>query len=175
VKTTASSAFRAAVTAGLIAGTVDIGAACLINSASPVRILHNIASGVLGSASFHGGASAAWLGLGLQWLMSIVIAAIYLLVTTPRPALRKRWWLAGSIAGIVIFLVMNFLVLPLSAAPVTFGQIIAYLRPAKALENLAAMLVFGWIVAFCARSLARSAAATGENTKTDVGVGPAAG
>lgn len=175
MKITASSAIRAAVTGGLIAGTVDIGSACLINAASPVIILHNIASGVLGGASFTDGALAAWLGLVLQWLMSIIIAAVYLLATAPLPSLRRRWWLGGAIAGVVIFLVMNFLVLPLSAAPVTLRQVIAYLRPAKALENLAAMAVFGWIVAFCAHSMARPAHAAEGGKKADANVGPAAG
>lgn len=175
MRITASSGLRAAVTAGLVAGTIDIGAACLINSRGPAIILHNIASGVLGRASFTLGAPAAALGLVLQWLMSILIAAIYLLATASAPSLRRRWWLGGIVAGIVIFLVMNFVVVPLSAAPVTLSQIVAYLRPAKALENLAAMLLFGWIVAFCARPPATSPSAAARPAKPDAGVGPAAG
>jgi uncharacterized membrane protein YagU involved in acid resistance len=174
VRITSSPALRAAVTAGLVAGTIDIGAACLINSRAPVIVLHNIASGVLGRAAFTGGAPAAALGLLLQWLMSILIAAIYLLATAAAPSLRRRWWLGGIVAGIVIFLVMNFVVMPLSAAPVTLSQIVAYLRPAKALENLAAMLLFGWIVAFCARAQPQSRSAA-RPAKPDADVGPAAG
>jgi hypothetical protein len=52
---------------GLIAGTIDIGAATLINLVSPIVILHAIASGVLGRASFTGGMPSAFLGLLLQW------------------------------------------------------------------------------------------------------------
>jgi len=36
---------------GFVAGTIDIGAAALINRLSPVIILHAIASGLLGKAS----------------------------------------------------------------------------------------------------------------------------
>jgi hypothetical protein len=54
----------------------------------------------------------------------------------------------------VIFLVMNFVVMPFSAAPVTLHEVIARFRPAKGAENLLAMFVFGLIVAYCARYLA---------------------
>src|SRR6185312_10416155 len=138
----------------LVAGTVDIGAAALINHASPVLIAHYIASGVLGKAALSAGASAAYLGLVLQWAMSILIAAIYWSVTARMPRLREQWWLGGLLAGVVIYLIMNFLVLPFSAAPVTLHQLIAHLTLIKVVENLAAMLVFGLIVAFCARYLA---------------------
>jgi uncharacterized membrane protein YagU involved in acid resistance len=150
--TTAGPALRAILTGGLVAGTLDIGAAALINRVSPALIAHYIASGVLGTASFSAGAVAAWLGLLLQWAMSVLIAAIYWLATARLPRLRRRWWLGGLLAGIVIFLVMNFVVMPFSAAPVTLHEVIARLRPVKAAENLVAMLVFGLIVAFCART-----------------------
>ena len=136
-----------------MAGTLDIGAAALINRVSPVLIAHYIATGVMGRAALTAGAPAAYLGLVLQWAMSVVIAAIYWLVTAGMPRLRERWWLGGLLAGVVIFVVMNFIVMPFSAAPVTLHEVIARLRPAKAVENLAAMFVFGLIVAYCARYL----------------------
>lgn len=40
-----------------------------------------------------------------------------------------------------------------SAAPVTLHQMIARFRPEKGAEDLLAMLVFGLIIAFCARRL----------------------
>lgn len=153
MKNDTTSAFRAIVTGGLVAGTIDIGAAALINSVSPVLIVHYIASGVLGKAAFSIGAPAACLGLILQWAMSVLIAWIYWLVTAGMPRLRARWWLGGLLAGIVIFLVMNFIVMPFSAAPVTLHEVIARLSPAKGAENLLAMIVFGLIVAYCARHI----------------------
>lgn len=145
---------RPILVGGFAAGTLDIGAAALINRVSPVLIAHDIASGVLGGASFSLGAPAAGLGVLLQWAMSVVIAAIYWLVTAGMPRLRERWWLGGILAGLVIYPVMNFIVMPLSAAPVTLRQIIAHFRPDKGAENLLAMIVFGLIVAACARFLA---------------------
>lgn len=154
MKNTASCGLRAIVIGGLVAGTIDIGAAALINRVSPVLIAHFIASGVLGRAALSAGAAAAYLGLVLQWAMSIVIAAIYWPVTARMPRLRERWWLGGLLAGVIIYLVMNFLVMPFSAAPVTLHQVIARLTLAKVVKDLVAMLVFGLIVAFCARYLA---------------------
>ena len=48
----------AIVLGGLIAGTLDIGTAALINGRSPLVILLVIASGLLGKASFQGGMPA---------------------------------------------------------------------------------------------------------------------
>ncbi len=150
---TETSGLRAIFAGGLLAGTLDIGAAALINSVSPVLIAHYIASGVLGKASFSMGAAAAYLGLVLQWAMSVVIAAIYWFVTSRLTRLRKTWWLGGLLAGVVIYLVMNFIVMPFSAAPVTLREVIAHFRLAKGAEDLAAMFVFGLIIACCARYL----------------------
>lgn len=147
----ATSGLRAILVGGLVAGTIDIGAAAIINSVSPVLIAHYIATGLLGKAALSMGAPAAYLGLLLQWAMSVLIAAIYWLVTARMPQLRERWWLGGLLAGIVIYLVMNFVVMPFSAAPVTLHQVIAHFRPAKGAEDLLAMFVFGLIVACCAR------------------------
>jgi uncharacterized membrane protein YagU involved in acid resistance len=131
---------------GLLAGTIDIAAACLINGLSPIVILHAIASGILGSASFRSGTSSAVLGLILQWLMSLIIAAVFVIGATWFPLLRRRWMAAGLVYGIVIFFVMNYVVVPLSAVGHRFS-----FTPVKFLENMLAMLLFGIIIAYAAR------------------------
>lgn len=152
------NALIAILMGGFLAGTIDIGAAALISWLHPVVILYAVASGLLGKAAFHGGALIALTGLGLQWAMSLLIAAIYFFASARLPRLRQRWWLGGLIAGVVIFLVMNYLVLPLSAAPfrpqLTLHDLVQHFHADKFLENLLAMLVFGWIVAFCAQHFA---------------------
>jgi hypothetical protein len=90
---------------GLIAGTLDIGAAALINGRSPLVILLVIASGLLGKASFQGGMPAVALGLVLQWLMSLVIAAIYVFGTNRIPELKGHWIAGGLVYGAGIFVV----------------------------------------------------------------------
>ncbi|WJR81070.1 hypothetical protein [Bradyrhizobium sp. NP1] len=135
--------------AGLIAGTLDIGAAALINGINPLAILLVIASGVLGKASFQGGLPAVLLGLVLQWVMSLIIAALYVLASNRIPEL-KPYWIAGGLAyGVGVFLVMNYAVVPLSE--------IGRIPPFTAWTftgNLVAMLGFGLLVAFFARGSA---------------------
>lgn len=137
----------AILAAGLVAGTVDIAAACLIGHLPPKVILQAIASGVLGKSSFTAGLNSALLGLFLQWEMSIVIAAIYVAAAGMTPALRRMWIAGGLAYGVVIYLTMNFVVVPLSNAPFKNRP----LNPAKAAEDLLAMFVFGLIVAWFAR------------------------
>ncbi len=144
------AAVRAILVGGLIAGTVDIGAACLIYSNGPVVILKAIASGLLGPASFQGGPGTVALGLALQWLMSCLIAAIYGVATLKMATARSRWILSGLAYGAVVFGVMNYVVVPLSA----IGEFPTF-TVAKFIANLVAMFLFGLIVAFFANRAAR--------------------
>ncbi len=145
MQTKFSSTQKAILAGGLIAGTIDIGSAALINWASPILILRAIASGLLGVASFRDGAASAFLGLFLQWFMSLILAAIFVLTARRRTILARDWKLWGLIYGAVIFAVMNYIVVPLSRAP--FDPFIFI--PVKFLVDLIAMFLFGWIVAFC--------------------------
>jgi len=140
-----SPVLKCSVYAGLIAGTVDIAAASLINTANPLIILLAIASGLLGKAAFHGGGGVMLLGLVLQWAMSIIIAGIFTIAAARAPGLARRWVLNGALYGVVVYIVMNFVVVPLSAASHK-----SRFSAVPFAENLLAMLVFGWIVAYAA-------------------------
>jgi uncharacterized membrane protein YagU involved in acid resistance len=140
---------------GLIAGTIDIGSAALINWLSPLVILHAIASGMLGRASFFEGATSAILGLLLQWAMSLIIAAVFVLSSRVLPGLVRFWAAAGIAYGVVIFFVMNYVVVPLSAATPTHD--FPHFTPARFAGNMVAMLLFGLIVAYFAQRSAHEA------------------
>jgi uncharacterized membrane protein YagU involved in acid resistance len=139
-------ALAAILSAGLVAGTIDIGAACLINGRSVIFILHTIAGGLLAKRSYAGGTQTALLGLLLQELMGILIAAIYVAAAAVLPSLRRRWLVGGLAYGVVIFFVMNYLVVPLSA-----WKHHAHFSTYTFTANMAAMLLFGLIVAYFAR------------------------
>lgn len=141
-----SGTLAAILLGGIIAGTIDIGAACLISGRDVPFILHAIAGGLLAERSFSGGTPTALLGLALQELMGIIIAAIYVLAAGSLPVLRRRWIPMGLAYGVVIFFVMNYVVVPLSA-----WKHVPHFTSVKFLENLAAMLLFGLIVALFAR------------------------
>ena len=150
----ANGAMRRTVAAvllgGIVAGTIDIGAACLINQRGIGFILHTIAGGLLANRAYAGGAATAWLGFLLQEVMGILIAVIFTIASTVLPVLRRRWLLGGLAYGVVILLVMNYLVVPLSA-----WHVVPQFSPAKFAANLLAMLLFGVIVARFARSASR--------------------
>lgn len=143
------SDLTAILVAGLAAGTIDIGAAALINLANPILILHFIAGGLLGKAALEGGAAVALLGLVLQWAMSLIIAAIYVVSSGRLLVLRRRWIVWGLAYGVIIFLVMNYAVVPLSA-----WARWPHFTAEKFAENMLAMLLFGLIIAFFARQSA---------------------
>ena len=130
---------------GFVAGSLDILAAALINRVDPLVILRAIASGLLGRAAFQGGLPVAALGLLLQWTMSLLIAAIFVLAARRLAWMCRRWILAGLAYGVVVFVVMEFVVVPLSAAKNP------HFTALSLLENVLAMLLYGLIIAFFAR------------------------
>jgi hypothetical protein len=103
---------------GLIAGTLDICAAFLYAwlraGVGPIRVLHSVASGLLGAAAFQGGAKTAVLGLALHFLIATVATAIFYLASRRLLFLIERPVLFGLLYGVAVYLFMNFIVLPLS-------------------------------------------------------------
>ena len=105
---------------GIVAGSLDIVYACLfwaIEAGVPAqRILQSVASGLLGEASFEGGAATAALGLLLHFLIAISMSAAYYLVARRWPPLGDHAVLCGAAYGLVLYAVMNCVIVPLSAA-----------------------------------------------------------
>lgn len=134
---------------GFVAGSLDVLAAALINRVDPLVILRAIASGLLGRAAFQGGLPVAALGLLLQWAMSLLIAAIFVVAARRMAWLGRRWITAGLLYGVVVFVVMEYVVVPLSAAAKPHFTVLSLV------ENLLAMGLFGLLVAFFARGVGR--------------------
>lgn len=104
---------------GGVGGLLDIVYAItlwgFILGGSPVGILQSIASGILGKAAYDGGAATATLGLTLHFCIAFGMALVYVLAARRLPILTTRWLLMGALYGVVLFCVMNFVVVPLSA------------------------------------------------------------
>jgi uncharacterized membrane protein YagU involved in acid resistance len=81
----------------------------------------------------------------LQWLMSIIIAAVFIYAAAKIPALLRNWIAAGVAYGVVVYFVMTFVVVPLSRAKSGHVSLTSFI------ENLLAMILFGLIVAYVAR------------------------
>jgi uncharacterized membrane protein YagU involved in acid resistance len=113
-------AWRPVLVAGVVAGAIDIGYACgfwVVRAGTPpTRILQSVAAGLLGPAAFVGGLAAAALGLLLHFAIAVVVAVVF--VTTARrwPALARQPWRWGLLYGLAVYVVMNHVVVPLSAA-----------------------------------------------------------
>ena len=103
---------------GLIAGTLDICAAFvsawLRAGVGPARVLHSVASGLLGPDAFQGGAKIAFLGLVLHFLIATIWTVVFYLASRKLLFLIERPVTFGLVYGIVVYLFMNFIVLPLS-------------------------------------------------------------
>ena len=105
---------------GLIAGILDIAYACAFwltkADVPPARILQSVAAGLLGDASFRGGAATAALGLALHLVIATTMAVAYAVAARRWPALIDRPWRCGVAYGLTLYVVMNHVVVPLSAA-----------------------------------------------------------
>ena len=85
---------EAGAAGGLVAGTFDIVYACdfwAVKAGVPMRrIFQSVAAGLLGKASFEGGAATAALGLALHYFIALSMALAYYLVARRWPLLRQR-------------------------------------------------------------------------------------
>lgn len=105
---------------GIVAGGLDIVYAIVfwaVKRGVPAqRILQSVAAGLIGPASFQGGTPSAALGLALQFFIAITMAVTYYLVARRWPLLVQRPVWCGLGYGLMLYGVMNYVVVPLSAA-----------------------------------------------------------
>ncbi len=105
---------------GLVVGILDGLFALifygLILGARPLRIFQSVASGLLGrEASFEGGVPTFLLGILLHFVVATCIAAVYYVISLNLPVLIRHAVVSGLIYGMIAYLVMNYVVIPLSA------------------------------------------------------------
>jgi hypothetical protein len=77
-------------------------------------VLQYIASGLIGAGSFHGGLPSTGLGLLLHYLIALGWTILFYIASREIAILTRRPILSGLIYGDVIYLVMNFVILPVS-------------------------------------------------------------
>jgi hypothetical protein len=110
---------RAILYGTLVVGTLDISDALIffgLRGAAPVRIFHSIAAGLLGrDAARAGGRPTAFLGGFLHYFIAFGIVAVFYAASRKIPLLIRRPWLAGPLYGVLVYLFMNLVVIPLSA------------------------------------------------------------
>lgn len=110
---------RALLYGTLAVGVLDGADAAVffgLRGVSPVRVFQAIASGVLGRPAFAGGLGTAALGVTLHFFIAFAIVATYLAASRRIPILVRRPIACGILYGIGVYLMMNLVVVPLSAA-----------------------------------------------------------
>ncbi len=108
--------------AGLLAGSLDIIAACanayISNSNStPDKVLCFIASGVFGKKAFtESSIMVAW-GLLFHFIIATGFAALFVLAAQMMRFLTRHHVISGLLYGLLVWLIMNRVIVPLSETP----------------------------------------------------------
>jgi uncharacterized membrane protein YagU involved in acid resistance len=105
---------------GILVGIFDLLFAFtfygLILKVPALRIFQSVAAGVLGRpAAIEGGLRTFFLGIVLHFIVATCIAAVYYLISVVLPLVLRYAVPSGLIYGMIAYLGMNYLVIPLSA------------------------------------------------------------
>ncbi len=119
-QTQRSRAVPAIFWGGLVSGVLDLiyaTTSVVLGGNSAIVLPQAIATGLLGVKSFEGGIPTAILGIALEFLITFVATAVYYVASRKLTFLIRRVVLWGVLYGVAIYFFMNFIVVPLSAAP----------------------------------------------------------
>jgi hypothetical protein len=151
------TAVPAIVAGGAIAGSFDITYAIVfsgIRGVPAIRVLQSVAGGLLGQAAYEGGLGTAALGLLLHFSIAFTWAAIFYASSRRIPAMTRQPGASGPLFGIGIYLVMYFVVIPLSAYP----RKVTYTPFLVGINLFVHMFLIGLPIALAARWAETSAA-----------------
>jgi uncharacterized membrane protein YagU involved in acid resistance len=113
-------AFDTIVYGGLVVGILDMLFAFtfygVILGVKPLRIFQSVASGLLGRTTAYGGGIRTFLlGILLHFIVASCIATVYYVASRMLPVLIRYPIASGLIYGMIAYLGMNYVVVPLSA------------------------------------------------------------
>jgi hypothetical protein len=106
---------RPILTATLVAGTLDILAAIglsLFYGRDPMNMLRYVASGPFPAATEWGSAGSV-LGLAVHFTLMAIMVTVYMIAAGRWPVLRTKPLQWGVIYGLITYVVMNLIVVPL--------------------------------------------------------------
>jgi hypothetical protein len=149
---TRNEIWRPIAVATLVCGTLDILLAIILTLSrgrEPAGMLRSVASGPFPDATGWGTAGSA-LGLAVHFTLMAIMVAAFVLVARQRPALLDKPLLWGLVFGLITYVAMNLIVVPLRF-PAAW--------PPKALsigtQLFAHIVLVGWPTAFIARRYLR--------------------
>jgi hypothetical protein len=111
---------KAIVYAGAACGILDGVAASVqfaLRGIGPLRVWQGVASGLMGERAFGLGWFGGAFGLVLHFLIALIVTTVFVGACQQFPALQQFYWISGPLYGVIVFLVMNLIVVPLSARP----------------------------------------------------------
>ena len=110
-----------ALKTGLIIGLLDGTAACvnayLSSGLSSDRVFRYVASGAFGAVAFTGGSHLIFWGVLFHFVIAIGWTILFYGLANRFSFLQEHFIVSGTVYGIVIWCLMNFVVVPLSATP----------------------------------------------------------
>lgn len=150
--------WKAVLITTLVAGTLDIAAAhvnqAIRTGAFPTKIFYVIAAGAIGlKSALTGGATMIALGAVIHYFISFSFTLLFFLLYPAVRKISKNKYLNGIVYGAVVWLIMNRIVLPLSALPSK-----PFVFDNQALTGLLIlMFIFGLPISILANNYYRSA------------------
>lgn len=115
-----SGLLKAIMWGGAACGILDSIAASVqfaLRGIEPLRVWQGVASGLMGQRAFGMGWLSGGFGLILHFLIALIVTAVFVWACPQFPALQQFYWISGPLYGVIVFLVMNLIVVPLSARP----------------------------------------------------------
>jgi hypothetical protein len=116
--TASNPAFRSIILGGFFAGFVDFvypTVKTVLSGGSWMQPWKGVAGGLLGRAALEGGMEIAALGVVLHFFICFVAAAMLYAIATRVKWLPRQWIVLGILYGVAFLVVMNYVILPLSA------------------------------------------------------------
>jgi hypothetical protein len=139
-------ALRGILLGGFLAGLADFlypTISTVMAGGSWMRPWKGVAGGLFGAAALQGGMGTVVLGIALHFFICLVAAALLYLIASRLTWLPRNWIVLGILYGIAFLVVMNYVILPLSA----IGHGIYPLKTIY-ISAFTHILVVGWPTAF---------------------------
>ncbi len=115
-----TAAWKTVLRVGLIAGTLDIADNLIFNQLrgiTPKMVFQFIASGLIGPRAFQAGGAPVALGVAIHFSIALTWTAVFYAASRKLAILLRRPVISGLMYGGLVYLIMNFLVLPLTRIP----------------------------------------------------------
>ena len=118
-QTTWKMVFKTIFWAGFIAASLDILGAIAVyariqQKTTTLKILQSIASAVFGKAAYSGGVEMGLYGLVFHFFIAFCFAAVYCFAFPYISFIRKHTIISGVLYGVLVWIVMNLVVLPIT-------------------------------------------------------------